>query len=655
MQFVQYGMLGALAALAIPIVIHLLFRNRPKTIELGTLQFLVIVLRENARRRKLKRWLLLILRLAAVFLIALLFARPYLLATESSVADDRLAILLVDRSASMGLKGNGNATSLSRAIDKAQSVISSVGPKTQVEVALFDRTVRSLGDPRGLNRELKPSAGVGTDYSTAFAWARDVCVRSKRPKQEIHLFTDLQRSGLRQSEAVALAPGIDVRVVDVGRAFPKNVAVTAVEASPSTPRPGGTLTITASVFNASPMPVSSLPVRLHLESGDAERDMDKIVDLDGATTKQIVFELKDSPKGLWRGYVEASLEGDELRFDDRRYLAIDVAPPATVWLLDGDAGRYAGGDETYFLNAALRLAPEGKKYDKTPFDPKVVDVSVSGVPDLEGAGAVVLANVANLSAADARRLAAFVSDGGGLVVFTGDRFGSPAAQSLSHVGLGVGEVVDAQATVDLPWRLDRWEESHPIFRPFADPEHGDLHRPAFNTITRIKPSTSARVLASYRGGTPALLESSHGKGKVLWFTSACDRDWGNWPRGRLYVPLVHQILAYATGLAEGGSVRRVPSSEDSAPGVIASGRTVRVTNADPFESDMARCTIKDLASRFGFRLPGPTATAANVSTTTSERGTTDERLRPNEIWPYLAAGLFGILLLEQFLANRTSA
>ncbi|HEX3451127.1 MAG TPA: BatA domain-containing protein, partial [Isosphaeraceae bacterium] len=74
MHFIQVGMLGALAALAIPIIIHLLFRQRARTVDLGTLQFLKIVLRDNARRRRLKRWLLLALRMACVALIAFLFA-----------------------------------------------------------------------------------------------------------------------------------------------------------------------------------------------------------------------------------------------------------------------------------------------------------------------------------------------------------------------------------------------------------------------------------------------------------------------------------------------------------------------------------------------------------------------------------------------------
>src|SRR4051812_31538118 len=134
MQFVQFGMLGALGALAIPVIIHLLFRNKPRTVELGTLQFLQAVLRDNARKRRLKRWLLLAMRLACVALIALLFARPYLLATEPG-AGDRLVVLLIDRSASMSLKGG--STPVDRATAGARAVLARVGPKTQVEVATF--------------------------------------------------------------------------------------------------------------------------------------------------------------------------------------------------------------------------------------------------------------------------------------------------------------------------------------------------------------------------------------------------------------------------------------------------------------------------------------------------------------------------------------
>lgn len=653
MQFTQFGMLGALGALAVPVVIHLMFRQRARTVDLGTLQFLRVVLRDNARQRKVRRWLLLALRLACVALVALVFARPYLLATEP-VEGERLVVVLLDTSASMGLKGGPRP--IDRALAEARAVVGRAGTGTHLEVAAFNGAVHPLTRPSDLrDAPPKPSA-AGTDYAAAMAWARDLCVRSGKRAKEVHVLTDLQRSGLDRGETVTLPADAEVHLADFGRAFPKNVAVTAVASEPKTVRPGGSAAVRATVFNASPLPLTKVPIKLHLVAGAGEtRDAEKTIDLDGASSATVTFNLADLPEGLWRGHVEAASAGDELAFDDRRYLALDIAPPTRVLLVDGDPGRTPFESETYFLQAALRLAAEGERYAKSPFDPRPLDlVAGAELPDLRKTGAVVLANVGNLGGPDAKRLAAFVERGGGLLVFTGDRVGPDAGRALASAGLGVGEVV-GPATADAatpPWRLERWETGHPIFRPFADPEHGDLRRPSFATITRLKPGPDARVLAWFRGGEPALLERSHGRGKVVWFASACDRAWGDWPRGRLYLPMVHQMIGYVAGLADGGRVRQETADGGRAPGISGADGVVRVVNTDPVESETARCTPRQFADRFGVRLSDP---ADPATARRGARKSPDERLRGDEVWPWLALALVGVLMLENFLANRTAA
>lgn len=649
MHFIQIGMLGALGALAIPIIIHLMFRHRARPIDLGTLQFLKIVLRDSARRRRLKRWLLLAIRLSCMALIAFLFARPYMLATEPA-AGDRLVVLLLDRSASMGLKGGSRP--IDQALAEARAVVGRTGQATQLEAATFDRAVYPIARPTELGTvALEPTAGT-TDYGTAMAWARDLFVRSRKAAKELHILTDLQRSGLDRGQSVIVPTGVDVHLRDFGRAFPKNVAVWGIAVSPATIRPGEPVTITASVFNASPLPIAKCPVRLHLAAGKAERDSKGTVDVEGGAIANITFKLDELTEGIWRGHVEAAIS-DELPFDDRRFLAISVAPPARVLLADGDPRPARYESETYFLQAALRLAPSGEHYVKTPFDVRTVDLAGGGeLPELNKTEAVVLANVEDLSGSDAKRLAEFVERGGGLLVFTGDRVEAGALKALDAAGLSVGEVLGPAIATDMPWRLERWENQHPVFQPFADPEHGDLRRPAFTAITRLKPNRFARVLASFRNGEPAVLERAKGRGRVLWFTSACDRAWGDWPRGRMYVPMVHQMVAYVAGLSGGGRIKNVVASDDKKPGVVDSDGKVEVVNADPLESQTARCTPKEFADRFGFKLPAPVLEAPLAQ---GQPRIDDDRLRSNEIWPWLALTLVGLLLVESFLANRTAA
>src|SRR5262245_21546414 len=160
LSFLQIGFLGALAALAIPVVIHLVFRQRSKRVDLGTLRFLKVVLQQNARRRRVMRWLLLSLRLGCVALLAVLFARPYWLASRPAGEKQTVAIL-IDRSATMDLATDGQRL-IERAVAAAKELVTSAGSNTRFEIAFFDHAIRPLAGevtPRGEPASAGPKSG----------------------------------------------------------------------------------------------------------------------------------------------------------------------------------------------------------------------------------------------------------------------------------------------------------------------------------------------------------------------------------------------------------------------------------------------------------------------------------------------------------------
>src|SRR3954447_2881574 len=108
MNFIHWGFLAGALAVAVPVAIHLWFRPRPRPVEIGSLRFLKVVLREHSRRRNLRRWLLLMLRVAGVLLLALLFSRPFLASSATEEGDHEVA-LLIDQSASMAISTTGQA------------------------------------------------------------------------------------------------------------------------------------------------------------------------------------------------------------------------------------------------------------------------------------------------------------------------------------------------------------------------------------------------------------------------------------------------------------------------------------------------------------------------------------------------------------------
>src|SRR5512142_727760 len=96
--------LGA-AAVAIPVFVHLIQRERKRVVEFPSLMFLRKIPYQSVLRRRIRDWLLLAMRLAALAMIVFAFARPFFRRDTLAAAAQngaREAVILVDASYSMG-------------------------------------------------------------------------------------------------------------------------------------------------------------------------------------------------------------------------------------------------------------------------------------------------------------------------------------------------------------------------------------------------------------------------------------------------------------------------------------------------------------------------------------------------------------------------
>src|SRR5690625_5166287 len=78
MTFLNPLALLALAAAAIPLVVHLFNFRRPRRIDFSSIEFLRTVEKSTMQRVRVQEWLLLLLRTLAVACLVLSFARPIL-------------------------------------------------------------------------------------------------------------------------------------------------------------------------------------------------------------------------------------------------------------------------------------------------------------------------------------------------------------------------------------------------------------------------------------------------------------------------------------------------------------------------------------------------------------------------------------------------
>ena len=78
MSFLAPLFLAGLAAIAVPILVHLIQRERKNVVEFPSLMFIRQIPYQSVERRRIHNWLLLLMRIAAMLLLIAAFARPFL-------------------------------------------------------------------------------------------------------------------------------------------------------------------------------------------------------------------------------------------------------------------------------------------------------------------------------------------------------------------------------------------------------------------------------------------------------------------------------------------------------------------------------------------------------------------------------------------------
>src|SRR5690242_18900464 len=398
MGFVQASLLAALAAVILPVLAHLVFRRRSRPVDLGTLRFLKIAVRRETRRRWLKRWLLLALRVGCVVLLVLLFARPFR-AELIGGGDAGLTVVLIDRSASMARQRDGLRL-IDHAVRQLPEVLAQAPARSAVEVAWFDMKAEPVGssaDGRVALASLEAPATLtgGTDYAAALSWAASRCAAARGGGPlAVHVLTDLQRTGFGNLEAFAFPKDVQVHVWDVGPAATANVAVTEIRPVRLIVRAEHPAVVQATVLNSRAEPLDQRPVRLTLANKGKVIEIPAVASAAANASTTVAFETPPLGPGLWQGTVSVAAE-DELPLDNVRHLALFAAARPRVLLLDGAPRDVAELGEAYFLEAALRLAPPGETVPDAPFRVSVFPYGADPrVPDLGQVDVLVAVNVA---------------------------------------------------------------------------------------------------------------------------------------------------------------------------------------------------------------------------------------------------------------------
>lgn len=685
LSFLAPIFLGALAVLVVPVLVHLIQRERKDAVSFPSLMFLSQVPYKSVRRRRIRNWFLFLLRAAALVLLAAAFARPLVdreITPGAGIAAARELVILLDRSYSMGYGDRWT-----RAVAAAGAAIDGVSSEDRATLVLFDGSAVAANQAtpevarlRAALDPVEPGSGV-TRYGPALKLAQGILEMSTQPHRELVLISDFQRTGWDGGEGARLPAGAELTLVPVQDPEIRNVAVSDVTFRREEQAGRERVTATARIINTGPDPVTGLEVSLEF---DGRVEETRRVDVAAGDAGSVTFPPFTVTDATMRGTVR--LAEDLLAADDAFHFVLSPGQAVSVFVADAGSDR-----SSLYLENALSIG------DQPGFR---TDVRRGSVPAdaLAGRDVVILNDVAVPGGEAGLRLREFVEAGGGLVIVLGPRSTNTSWDAAADLIGGLPGSVQDPGTRGLA--LGYVEYGHPVFELFRTPRSGDLSAARFFRYRQFAVDSTATVLARFENGAPALVERRLGAGRVLVWASTLDTFWGDLPLKPTFLPFMHRLVRHASGYAEerlwftagqyldvtGRTLVEADSAAAAAEAAVATppgdrvaiapdGSQVQVpasdllaleqqgfyeirtedgtervvaVNLDLSESDLAAFEPDVLAAAVRPRSDTP-ETPAGMESLTDE-----EREQRQSLWWYLLLAAFLVLAAETILSNRLS-
>lgn len=578
--------LFGLAAIAVPVLVHLTHRERKAVLRFPSLMFLERIPYQAVKRQRIRNLLLFALRCAAVALLVLAFARPFL-ARRSAVlgasTGARDVVVLLDRSYSMAYGDRWT-----RARSAARRVVEGLGGDDRGAIVYFDDAAAATGSLTSDRSALltaidsvRPTAG-GTRYDAALRVAGRILGDTAREQREVVLIYDAQRAGWSRRELPPLPAGVRLVQVNVGDSITSDVAVTSVEVRHEVDRVGAQrhrATVVAWLANRSADSVAARTVTLEV-NGRVQQSV--VADISPNGRAMARFDSLPLPEGVSRGTVRAG--ADALEPDNVFHFTLTRMSSLPVIVLESSSTAPGAG---LFVGRALGIG------DRPSFD--VTTARGSGLTHtaLRGARLVILDDAPIPGGEAGRQLLDYVNGGGGLLIVLGahsrpDDWPALSDQLLPSPTAPIDRLDTHGATLGF---LDR---THPIFDVFATPHSGDFSAARFYRYWSVTPAPGDRELARFDDGHVALLERRVGRGRVLILTSALDGVWSDFPLQPVFLPVLREAATYAAGYSETrpwavvGDVATIAGSSTPAVVVAPSGTRLHLgTSGDPAALQLA--------------------------------------------------------------------
>ncbi len=583
MTLLNATMLILAGALAVPIILHLIYRQEFPVVNVPTTRFLDLTRRSNVFHLRLVDVLQLLLRLGVLAFLVAAVARPFVASGRWGPGPVANRVLVLDTSVRMQAKAEG-ATCIERARAKVAELVAHANPRDRWALVTADRQARIVLPLGASGAEVDGAlASAGATYFgpaallDGMALGLDTVAREREMVNAVYVLSTFPENAFEPEPCSRAAESLRAARAALGGRLsvhllgfaPKNAQDAAITACP----------------RGQEKVIMGLPARLSpvLENfTSAERQVNVRLTVGGkpkgARYVTDFFYTFNVPR---EAPCEFALGPDALDANNHLAALLQIDALDKILIVDGTPeGNAAGPAMSGAGLIASALSPDSLlgQGNRTGLVTEVVRPGDLRKLILYNYRVIILHNVTALPADDASDLLTACREGKGILIVPGEDVKSAEFNRAAAGGLSPAELRGIHDAAP-PLQAGPWTLSHPLGRQYRDLRSESLADAVWTRLFQARPLQGADVVLAASDGSPLLITRSVGRGTVALMAFDVLPSWTNLALTSSFVPLLHRIVAYLSGRrgAEDGEGALVGETFTARfkPGEVAKGVEVR--------------------------------------------------------------------------------
>ena len=513
MAFLYPSFLFALAAVAVPIILHLVQLRRAKRVIFSNVRFIQASKDLTASQRNLKELLILLCRILFIVFLVLAFAQPFLPADNAvAPADESQVAIVVDNTYSMqNLHEEQDLSLLNVASDRAKEIVEMFPSSTAFKVASGNKAKHGASvQASEATRYLEGLDFSAKDYAAALT-------SSATQPSHAFILSDFQRSTFKPSTLTKFDSTTQLHLVPIASAGTGNISVDSVYLEDEFVRPSAENVLHVRLFNSGEEAAEGVPVKLMIEDQQLAA---LSIDLPPQQATEAVMNFRISGTGDKKAYVV--VEDYPVEFDNTYYFVLSPSAEVNITEVSETPG-----------NSLQRLYRNEPFFKFTSYSAGNINYAQAGTSDI-----IILNGVTNLSSALAATVTNFVEAGGTVAIVPpagGDVEGYRSLfQNLNLPASFTGATAASSKT-----SLAAPDPNNPFFRSIFSDYDPKMQMPA--AVRSVAWNRASEDILKYRGGAPFLSRFDRGSGHVYLMAAPLQEEYNGLVNHALFVPIMYKL------------------------------------------------------------------------------------------------------------------